>query len=217
MWPAAGIPGNIELWGIRLPGREQRLSEQPFQRMGPLIDALYEAMAPHLNVPYAFYGHSLGTLVAFEMARKTRRQGQPGPVRLLVSAHAPPQLALRRPPLHNLPKKEFEDELRRFAGTPEEVLQNEDLMSIMTQALRADFEVGETYSYEEGPALDCPISAFGGWDDSDVSQADMEAWRIHTSREFSLHMMKGNHFFVFRSTEFLARLSDELKITAAAR
>lgn len=212
IWPAAWAPGNVELWGVRLPGREQRLSETPFQRMELLIDALYEAMAPHLNTPYAFYGHSLGTVVAFEMARRIRRGGKPGPVRLLISAHSAPQLGLRRPPLHKLPKEEFEDELRRFAGTPDEVLQNEDLMNLMTSALRADFEVDETYSYEDKPPLDCPISAFGGRDDSDVSQADLAAWSIHTSQQFSLQMMDGDHFFVFRSSEFLARLSDELKI-----
>jgi medium-chain acyl-[acyl-carrier-protein] hydrolase len=212
MWPSNWAPGNVELWSARLPGREQRLSETPFQRMDTLIDALYEAMAPHLHTPYAFYGHSLGSLVGFEMARKIRRQGKPGPVRLLVSAHTAPQLGLRRPPLHNLPKKEFEESLRRFAGTPEEVLQNEDLMSVMMLALRADFEVDETYSYEEGLALDCPISAFGGRDDFEVSQADLAAWSMHTSRTFSLHMMEGDHFFVFRSPEFLARMSEELQI-----
>jgi len=85
-------------------------------------------------------------------------------------------------------------------------------MSIMMQVLRADFEVDETYCYEEEPALDCPISAFGGRDDFDVSQAELAAWSIHTSREFTLHMMEGDHFFVFRSAEFLACLSAELKI-----
>jgi medium-chain acyl-[acyl-carrier-protein] hydrolase len=211
VWPSSWAPGNVEIWVVRLPGREQRLAETPFQRMGPLIDALYGAMAPHLNAPYAFYGHSLGALIGFEMARRIRLQGKPGPVRLLVSAHTPPQIGLRRPPLHGLPKQEFAEELRRFAGTPDEVLQNEDLMDLVMQVLRADFEVDETYSYQEGLVLDCPISAFGGLEDPDVSQADLEAWSIHTSREFSLHMMEGDHFFVFRSPEFLARLSDDLR------
>jgi surfactin synthase thioesterase subunit len=124
-----------------------------------------------------------------------------------VSAHSAPQLGLRRPPLHNLPDKEFKDSLRRFAGTPEEALQNEDLMDIMMPLLRADFEVDETYSYEEGLALDCPISAFGGFDDPDVAEADLAAWKTQTARGFSLHMMEGDHFFVFRSPDFLARLS----------
>lgn len=212
LWQPAWMPGNVELWTVRLPGREQRLSEAPFHRMGPLVEALYEAMAPQLSGPYAFYGHSLGALVGFEMARKIQRQGGPGPVRLLVSAHTPPQLGLCRPVLHNLPDKEFLAALRRFAGTPDEALENEDLMSILMVVLRADFEVDETYSYDEGHPLACPISAFGGIDDPDVSQADLEAWKAHTSHNFSLHMMEGDHFFIFRSPDFPFRLSQELKV-----
>jgi surfactin synthase thioesterase subunit len=206
------MPDNIELWTVRLPGREQRLSETPFRRMGPLVEALYEAMTTQLSGPYAFYGHSLGALIAFEMARKIQRQGGPGPIRLLVSAHTAPQLGLCRSVLHSLPDKEFVGALRRFAGTPDEVLENEDLMSIMRVALRADFEVDETYSYEEGQPLNCPISAFGGISDPDVSQGDLAAWKTHTSQQFNLHMMEGDHFFIFRSSDFLLRLSQELKV-----
>ncbi len=177
----------------------------------PLLKRLYEAMATELSRPYAFYGHSLGSLVAFEMARKIQRQGGQGPIHLLVSAHPAPQVGLCREVLHNLPDKEFVDALRRFAGTPDEALENEDLMSIMMVALRADFEVDEMYSYEEGPPLDCPISVFGGIDDADVSQANLAAWKAHTSQAFSLQMMEGDHFFIFRSPDFPRRLFQELK------
>lgn len=210
-WQPAWIPGNVELWTVRLPGREQRLSEKPFRRMTPLVDALYEAMATQLSGRYAFYGHSLGAVVAFEVARKIERQGGQGPIRLLVSAHSAPQVGLSRPPFHTLPDKEFVDGLRRLAGTPQEALENEDLMGLMMVSLRADFEVDETYSYEAGKPLECPISAFGGMDDADVSQADLEAWRIQTSQQFSLQMMEGDHFFIFRSQDFVYRLSQELK------
>jgi medium-chain acyl-[acyl-carrier-protein] hydrolase len=179
--------------------------------MGPLVEALYEAMASQISGPYAFYGHSLGALVAFEMARKIARQRGPGPTCLLVSAHTAPQFGLCRPVLHNLPDKEFVDALRRFAGTPDEALENEDLMSIMMVALRADFEVDETYSYQEGQPLDCPISVFGGIDDADVSQDALAAWKTHTSQKFSLQMMEGDHFFIFRSPDFPQRLFQELK------
>lgn len=211
-WKPAWIPDNIELWTVRLPGREQRLSETPFRRMGPLVEALYEEIVPQLSGPYAFYGHSLGAVVAFEMARRIQRQGGQGPVRLLVSAHTAPQLGLCRPVLYNLPDKEFVNALRRFAGTPDEALNNEDLMSIMMGALRADFEVDETYNYEEGQPLNCPISAFGGIDDRDVSQAHLEAWKMNTSQRFTLQMMEGDHFFIFRSPDFLLRLTQELKV-----
>jgi medium-chain acyl-[acyl-carrier-protein] hydrolase len=210
-WPVARVPENVELWGVRLPGREQRLSETPFRRMATLIDALHEAIVPQLTGPYAFYGHSLGSVVAFETARKIKASGKPGPACLLVSAHTSPQVGLRHPPLYNLPDKEFQESLRRLAGTPDEVLENEDLMNLVMQVLRADFEVDETYRYEDGPPLDCPITAFGGINDHDVPQADLAAWGVLTSREFNLHMMEGDHFFVFRSPDFLPRLFQELR------
>lgn len=210
-WRPTWIPANVEFWSVRLPGREQRLSEKPFRRMEPLVDALYEAIAPQLSGRYAFYGHSLGSVVAFETARKIESQGGQGPVRLLVSAHTAPQIGLRRAPFYTLPEKEFVDGLRRLAGTPQEALENEDLMGLMMVALRADFEVDETYNYKEGKPLECPISAFGGIDDPDVSQADLEPWKMQTSQQFSLQMMEGDHFFIFRSQDFMQRLSQELQ------
>ena len=117
MWRPAWIPDNVELWTMRLPGREQRLSEKPYRRIGPLVDDLYTVVAPQLTGTYAFYGHSLGALVGFELARKIQRLGGHGPTRLVVSAHTAPQLGLLRPALYNLPDKEFKDGLRRFAGT----------------------------------------------------------------------------------------------------
>jgi len=151
--------------------------ERPFTQLSPLIETLAQALAPLLDKPFAFFGHSLGALVSFELVRRIRRQYGVHPVRLFVSAGRAPQIPHRGRPIHTLPDKEFLMELRRLNGTPSELLGHEELMEIMLPVLRADFAVYETYLYSTEPPLNCPISAFGGLQDHEVSDSDLEAWR----------------------------------------
>jgi medium-chain acyl-[acyl-carrier-protein] hydrolase len=186
--------------------------ERPFTRLSPLVEALAQALAPLLDRPFAFFGHSLGALVSFELARQIRRQYGVHPVRLFVSAGRAPQIPHRVPPIHTLPDKEFLVELRRLNGTPSELLDHEELMDIMLPLLRADFALYETYVYLTEPPLSCPISAFGGLQDHRVSKSDLEAWRAQTSGSFSLRMFPGDHFFL-KQPLLLQALSRELELS----
>jgi medium-chain acyl-[acyl-carrier-protein] hydrolase len=186
--------------------------EPPFTRLSPLIQALAEALFPLLDKPFAFFGHSLGALVSFELARQLRRQYAVQPVRLFISADRAPQIPNRDPPIHSLPEGEFLVELRRLNGTPREVLEDEELRQIMLALLRADFAIYETYRYSTEPPLNCPISAFGGWQDHRVNRGDLEAWREQTSVSFSLRMFPGDHFFLNTTQRpLLGALSQELR------
>src|SRR5579859_3082978 len=172
-----GLPADVEVCPIQLPGRGSRLMERPYSRLSPLVEALAEALVTYLDKPFAFFGHSLGTLVAFELARRLRKLYGVEAVRLLVSAGGAPQLLHRGSPVHALPREELLAELRRLNGTPVELLDHAELMEIMLPLLRADFAVYETYQYSAEPALDCPITAFGGLDDHRVTEHDLESWR----------------------------------------
>ncbi len=191
-----GLPRDVELCPIQLPGRGTRLMERPFTQLSPLVEALGQALVPLLDKPFAFFGHSLGSLVGFELARWLRRQHGVHPVRLFVSAGRAPQIPHRGPPIHALPRKDFLAELRRLNGTPSELLDHQELMEIMLPLLRADFALYETYAYSTEPPLNCPISAFGGLQDHRVNDSDLEAWRSQTSDSFSLRMLPGDHFFL---------------------
>ena len=169
--------------------------ETPITQLSPLVQALAQALVPLLDKPFAFFGHSLGALVAFELARQLRRQSGVQPVRLLVSADRAPQISHRDRPINALPEKEFLDELRRLNGIPEKVLEETELMQSMLPILRADFAVYETYVYSTELPLSCPISTLGGLQDHRVSRDDLEAWRDQTSGSFSLRMFPGGHFF----------------------
>jgi medium-chain acyl-[acyl-carrier-protein] hydrolase len=206
------LPVDVEACPVQFPGRGTRLLETPFTRLTPLIEALAQALVPLLDKPFAFFGHSLGALVGFELARQLRRQSGVQPVRLFVAADRAPQIPRRDRPIHALPEGEFMDELRRLKGIPGKVLEEAELMQIMLTVLRADFAVYETYVYATEPPLHCPITAVGGLQDQRVTRGDLEAWREQTSGAFSLRMFPGDHFFWNTTQPLLLQvLSDELR------
>jgi medium-chain acyl-[acyl-carrier-protein] hydrolase len=211
-WPGE-LPAAVEVCSVHLPGRGSRLMEDPFTEMRALVRALAQGVLPYLNKPFAFFGHSMGAFIGFELARYLRRQHKLRPTELFVSAAPAPHLHNREKRLHLLPEREFIRELRKLNGTPQEVLESEELMQLMLPTLRADFTLSETYlyTYSSAPALDCPIAAFGGTQDRDVKRVHLEAWRSQTSADFSLHMLPGDHFFLHQSrAQLLSLLSREL-------
>jgi medium-chain acyl-[acyl-carrier-protein] hydrolase len=206
------LPPEVEVVAVQPPGRESRLSEKPYSDLTQLVDAMHRELRPYFDKPFAFFGHSNGGMMAFELARTLRREGGPMPLHLFASGRPAPQLELDEPPIHHLPHDEFIEELRRFAGTPEEILQNAEIMELIMPLLRADFALGETYVYTPEPPLDLPISAYGGVQDEEVSEEQVAAWREQTSGEFRMKMFPGGHFFLNEDRALvLAELARELR------
>ena len=194
-WPQR-LPRDIEVCAIQLPGREERLAEPLFDRLASLIDVLVNVLHPYMDLPFAFFGHSLGSVVAFELTRRLRRQKASCPLQLFVSGSRAPQILDPDPPLHQLPDAEFIEELRRFNGTPLAVLDNPELMELLLPLLRSDMRLLETYGYDHEAPLDCPISAFGGLADKEVSRDELAAWRDQTRSRFRMQIFPGDHFFL---------------------
>ncbi|MGK4007729.1 thioesterase domain-containing protein [Sorangium sp. So ce1036] len=202
-WPHQ-LPPQVELCAVRLPGREARMSEPPFERLTPLVRALATGLAPWMTRPFAFYGHSLGALVSFELARELRRRGAPLPRRLLVSGRRAPHLPISDP-AHDLPDREFLSWIRALGGTPEEILREPELLAMFLPILRADVAVNEAEPFVAEPPLECPISAFGGLADDRAGRAELEAWREHTRGPFTVEMFPGGHFFLRSARDLLLR------------
>ena len=198
-WQRSFSPG-VCLSLVHLPGRAKRLNEPPFKRLKPLVDAIAEAMVPGLPDSFAFWGHSMGAVISFELARELRRRGHSGPLALFVSGRLAPQLPDPDPPTFNLPEEEFISELKRLNGTPHELLAHPELTQLFLPIIRADFELVNTYEYlPEGP-LSCPIYVYGGLEDRDVPVESLRAWQQQTSGRFKVRMFPGDHFFIHSST-----------------
>ncbi|BCA53912.1 thioesterase [Nitrospira sp. KM1] len=192
---AQELPSNIELCAVQLPGREGRMKEEPIRDLRDVVDELAEAITGVLDRPIVLFGHSIGGLIAFELTRELRRRYGFEPVHLFVSGCPAPQSSIGEL-LYDLPDAEFLEHMRRFNGTPKEVLEHPELMQLLLPVLRADFALRDTYEYREEPPLDCPISCFGGMDDREVDFAKLEGWRRHTNGSFEWTMFQGDHFFV---------------------
>jgi medium-chain acyl-[acyl-carrier-protein] hydrolase len=190
------FPEDFEVCPIQLPGRENRILERPFTQLEPLLQELANVLQPYLDLPFFFFGHSMGALISFELTRYLRKHNLPQPQRLLLSAHRAPHLPHSGAQLHTMPADEFIAALKDLGGTPEAVLQHAELMEMLLPTLRADFTIYETYCYHTEAPLSCPFTIFGGEQDHEVKVQDLEAWRAQASKEFRVRLFAGDHFYL---------------------
>ena len=193
----AGQPLALSGWAavpVRLPGRESRLAEAPFERMGPLVAALADHIDSYLDRPFAFFGHSMGAVVAFELARELRRRSRPLPTMLIASGARAPQFRRHHVPPPAPSREAFVEELRRLEGIPAEVLDDAALMRAILPALEADAALYRNYVYAEAPPLPIPVRAYGGADDPNVRREHLDGWAEQTTASFAVRVFPGGIF-----------------------
>jgi medium-chain acyl-[acyl-carrier-protein] hydrolase len=190
------FPDQVEVLGVQLPGREAQMRQPLVSDFRSLCGLVEAALEPYFDSPFAFFGHSMGSWLAFELTRSLRRQGKPLPVHLFVSGRRSPQLPERHALMHSLEDKRLIAEIQqRYRGIPAEVLAEPDLMDLVLPILRADLEALEQHEYSSEQPLSCPISCFGGMEDSQVDRYELEAWKEQTDASFKLEMLPGGHSF----------------------
>jgi medium-chain acyl-[acyl-carrier-protein] hydrolase len=194
------------------------MGEKAFTRIKPLVAAVASAIGPEVQVPYALYGHSMGAIIGFELARELASGQGKGPEHLFVSGRRAPQWPNTEPPSFHLPHDEFIAELKRLKGTPDEVLAHPELMELFLSLLRADFELVDTYEFKPGQLLSCPITVYGGLSDEHVPAESCRAWREQTSGVCRTRMVQGDHFFVRQpGPDFVNSFRQDVLSVASAR
>jgi medium-chain acyl-[acyl-carrier-protein] hydrolase len=202
---------GIHVMPVLLPGREKRIHEHPFIDMKSLVTAAMEALVPLPGPKRVLFGHSLGALEAFELTRSLGSAGLQGPDLLILSSCCAPHVRPLRPSTYQLPDREFAAMLRGYEGAAVEVLDDPELMRVLLPTIRADFQLFDTYVYEPGRTLDCPIVAIGGEGDPHVKAQDLEAWSELTTGPFKCLLLPGSHFYLFEHQQrLLAAIAREV-------
>ncbi|MCH0563640.1 MULTISPECIES: thioesterase II family protein [unclassified Streptomyces] len=192
-WPQ-DLPWYIEPVAVQLPGRADRFTETPYERMTPLIDDLVGAMEPLLDRPFALYGVSMGARVSWALTHALRERGLPGPRALFVAASVAPACDDGQWEWDGR-EDGLEGYVRDMGGTPVEVLEQPELLAGLLPTLRADLTVLSTHDFHPETPLDIPIHAFAGTEDPEAHPARMEDWSRETRDRFSLTPVPGGHFF----------------------
>ena len=205
------LSDTIEVCPVQLPGRGSRITEPPCTEINKLISLVGQALAPYLDRPFALFGHSMGALISFELARYTRRKYSAQPIHLFASGHSSPQTRydLIDPKLFDSILPEM---LLHHNGTPREALEDPEFVELVLPILHADLTLCRSYIYSPEPPFSFPITAFGGLDDHGVPRHSIEGWREHTTGPFALRMLPGDHFFLNTSRlPLLEAISKELE------
>ncbi|TKC98580.1 thioesterase II family protein [Polyangium fumosum] len=193
---ASRVPPDVEVVALQLPGRGPRLREPAVDRLEPLLQALRGAFLPYQGVPFVFFGHSMGAVLAFEFCRWLRRHGDAAPVHLILSGCEPPPPESDSPPPRRLSDTDLIAWMRSMGGTPEGVLDNAEYMQLVLPALRADLALVDAWRPMPEAPLDIPVTIMGARDDTLVPASVLEGWRDHTRSAYACHLFSGGHMFI---------------------
>jgi medium-chain acyl-[acyl-carrier-protein] hydrolase len=190
------LGAEIECVSVQYAGRGQRLKEAPLTTVADLVGEIGHNWGELCDLPFAFYGHSFGGLVAFELSRYLRRQGAPDPQWLFVGASPPPHFQPPFPVIHTLPDDELIETIQtRYGGIPAAIVHERELLNLLIGAMRADFKAFEEYKVEAGASVAIPITAFAGAEDTATTAVRMQEWSSYTEAEFDMKVLDGGHFF----------------------
>jgi medium-chain acyl-[acyl-carrier-protein] hydrolase len=190
------LPPQIELVAIQPPGRGSRLDESPLTSVAQVAEQLAGAIPPLLDRPYLTYGHSMGSIVSFELLHLLKARSLPLPCRYFGAARQAPHVPRRIAPFYDYPLEQFIAELKRFGGTPDAVLENAELMEMLVPMLRTEFRAAYAYHRDPVVKLECAASVFGGARDQMVPPEELPAWQEHFLERIESRLFAGSHFFL---------------------
>ena len=207
---ATALSDRLDLVAVQLPGREDRYEERRLVRMDEVVENVIGDIIPLLDRPLTLFGHSMGALVAYEVALALRDRLGHEPTALIVSGHGAPHCSEPSNHCwHDADDEAFIENLRALGGTPRAVLDDRSMLRAFIPTLRADYEIVETYRPSPRPALSCPLLVCAGGGDKEVSPATMHAWMRYTTGPCELHWFSGDHFYLSSQPQALVRRLEE--------
>ncbi|MET9610190.1 alpha/beta fold hydrolase [Streptomyces sp. NPDC006512] len=186
---------RVEVLAVQYPGRQDRRGEPLLDSIEQLRDGVAGALTPWLDRPIALFGHSMGAVVAYEVARLLSRDGGTPPAHLFVSGRGNPAQGVSMP-LDELDDRAMITALDELGGTDIGLLADEDVLRMVAPAIRSDYRAVRTYRHGSGPLLPCPVTALVGDADAMAPVDEVDKWREHTSADFRLKVFQGGHFFL---------------------
>lgn len=212
------LPKSVNVLATQYPGHEVRWRERAANEVSEIVVPLAMAIRAAKYENLTLFGHSMGALIAFEVAREMRRNGWPQPLHLFVSGSRAPQEQSSGPPIHTLSEDDFLDRVRRLGGIPDEVLAHVQFMDMLLPVLRSDIRMDETYRYEPEPPLDCGISVYIGAYDPEVSLEQARAWQAQCRGSFELEVFPMGHWWSPACEEaILQEIASRLSNVVSAR
>lgn len=194
---SAGAP--VQVLAAQYPGRHDRRHEPAFESVEDLADAVTAALVTggrlHPDRPPALFGHSMGAVIAFEVARRLERDAGLVASGLFVSGRRAPSTR-RTERVHLLDDRGLVDELRRLSGTQGSLLDDDEVVAMILPAVRGDYRAVETYRADPGARVNAPVTALVGTDDPLTTIQEAAAWREHTTAGFHLRVLPGGHFYL---------------------
>lgn len=200
------LPSDIELCPVLMPGRGSRISEEPIREISRAVSVLADKIADLSDLPFAFFGHSLGATIAFELVNYLEKEKGISPVYLFVSGRSAPQTLQKSAKTYHLSDEEFVESVKQLGGTPQGLLENQELLELILPTLKADFQMVQNYSYTPDEPIKCPVFAFGGTADNFIARENIEAWGDLTEKEFAACFLEGDHFFVNRQGKAITEI-----------
>jgi medium-chain acyl-[acyl-carrier-protein] hydrolase len=197
-------PSNLEVCSVQLPGRGPLYSVKPFETMVDAVRPIVSSIVGKVDKPFVFFGHSMGGILCFETALLLKKMYNISPRMIVISGRGHPSLSSKTC-LHKMSDRDLVKELKERNGTPDEVLNNEEMLELILPVIRADYKMCETYAYNAQDTLDCSIAVYGGLEDN-IKEKDLLAWKSYTKGEFVLRMFTGGHFFINTSEQQVANI-----------
>jgi surfactin synthase thioesterase subunit len=201
---SAALAPAVEVLAVQYPGRQDRYGEPAVDDLFVLADRLAGVLPAVIGRPVAFFGHSMGASLAFEVARRLEARGTRLHT-LFVSGRRAPSAPLGEN-VHLKNDDELLAEVKRLGGTEAAILDDPDIRRMALPALRSDYRAAERYHYRPGPDVSCPIVALIGDDDPKVDEAEASGWAERTSAGFELKTFRGGHFYLKDETAAITRL-----------